>query len=45
MFRYPDYCGHGGLPLNVEFMIRDLEEQSGDTTSRWERSSTISGLA
>jgi hypothetical protein len=35
-FRYPKYFGHGGLPLNVEFLIRDLEEKSGDTTSWWE---------
>ena len=35
-FRYPNYYGHGGLPLNLEFLIRELEEQLGDTTSWWE---------
>ena len=35
-FRYPNYFGYGGLPLNVEFLIRDLEERLGDETSLWE---------
>lgn len=35
-FRYPNYFGHGGLPLNVEFLIRGLEERLGDKTSWWE---------
>src|SRR5215210_9528561 len=35
-FRYPNYFGYGGLPLNVEFLIRGLEERLGDTTSWWE---------
>jgi lysophospholipase L1-like esterase len=35
-FRYPNYFGFGGLPLNVEFLIRGLEERLGDTTSWWE---------
>ncbi len=35
-FRYPSYFGYGGLPLNLEFLIRGLEERLGDTTSWWE---------
>jgi hypothetical protein len=35
-FRYPNYFGFGGLPLNLEFLIRHLEEESGDTTNWWE---------
>ena len=35
-FRYPNYFGYGGLPLNVEFLIRGLEERLGDETSLWE---------
>lgn len=35
-FRYPNYFGFGGLPLNVEFLIRNLEERLGDETSFWE---------
>lgn len=35
-FRYPNYFGHGGLPLNLEFLIRDLEAKLGDTTALWE---------
>jgi hypothetical protein len=37
-FRYPSYFGFGGLPLNVEFLIRGLEERVGDETSLWESS-------
>lgn len=35
-FRYPNYFGFGGLPLNVEFLIRGLEERLGDATRLWE---------
>jgi hypothetical protein len=35
-FRYPNYFGYGGLPLNLEFLIRGLEERLGDETSLWE---------
>jgi lysophospholipase L1-like esterase len=35
-FRYPNYFGYGGLPLNVEFLIRGLEERLGDETSWYE---------
>ncbi len=37
-FRYPSYFGFGGLPLNLEFLIRELEEQFGDRLDWWELS-------
>ncbi len=35
-FRRPTYNGFGGLPLNLEFLIRDLESEFGDQISWWE---------
>jgi hypothetical protein len=35
-FRYPTYFGFGGLPLNMEFLIRQLEDGFGDRASFWE---------
>lgn len=35
-FRYPSYFGQGGLPLNLEFLIRELEREFGDEVSLWE---------
>jgi hypothetical protein len=35
-FRYPRYSGHGGLPLNIELLLRDLEERFGSKVSAWE---------
>ena len=32
-FRYPTYPAFGGLPLNMEFLLRELESQFGSTTS------------
>lgn len=29
-FRYPGYYGEGGLPLNLEFLIRELEWEFGE---------------
>lgn len=29
-FRFPTYEGYGGLPLNIEFLLRQLEWQFGD---------------
>jgi hypothetical protein len=37
-FRYPSYFGLGGLPLNLEFLIRELEEEFGDRLNWWELS-------
>ncbi len=34
--RYPRYGGPGGLPLNVEMLLRDLEHRYGSTLSFWE---------
>lgn len=35
-FRKPKYFGFGGLPLNLEFLIRELEEEFGDRLDWWE---------
>lgn len=35
-FRYPRYGGPGGLPLNIELMLRRLEERYGYDVSPWE---------
>jgi hypothetical protein len=37
-FRYPSYFGFGGLPLNLEFLIRELEKEFGDRLDWWELS-------
>lgn len=34
--RYPGYPGLGGLPLNIELVLRDLEERFGVRLSWWE---------
>ncbi|MGY1810517.1 hypothetical protein ACI8AF_24365 [Blastococcus sp. SYSU D00669] len=35
-YRYPTYGGPGGLPLNIELMLRRLEERFGSRLSIWE---------
>jgi hypothetical protein len=35
-FRYPRYGGPGGLPINIELIIRRLEAQFGDKVNWWE---------
>jgi hypothetical protein len=35
-FRFPTYFGFGGLPLNLEFLIRDLEDKFGAHIPIWE---------
>jgi len=35
-FPKPSYFGFGGLPLNLEFLIRDLEKEFGDRLDWWE---------
>ena len=35
-FRHPRYEGFGGLPLNIELMIRTLEHKHGDAVPWWE---------
>jgi len=32
-FRYPEYPAFGGLPLNMEFLLRELESEFGSTTN------------
>lgn len=35
-YRYPVYPGHGGLPLNIELLLRELQDQDGDHISAYE---------
>lgn len=35
-FRYPRYPGFGGLPLNIEFLLRDLQRRFGPELDWWE---------
>jgi len=35
-FRRPHYWGYGGLPLNLEFLVRDLEERFGPKINWYE---------
>ncbi|MGW6903595.1 hypothetical protein [Streptomyces sp. NPDC054940] len=35
-FRYPLYEGFGGLPFNIELLLRDLEDRYGRTVDLWE---------
>lgn len=35
-FRYPTYGGPGGLPLNIELLLRHLEQQFGHRLDWWE---------
>src|SRR6478609_3873331 len=35
-FRFPRYPGTGGLPLNIEFIVRRLEQTFGEHIAWWE---------
>ncbi len=35
-FRYPSYDGFGGLPFNIELLLRDLEGRYGRKVDWWE---------
>jgi hypothetical protein len=35
-FRFPTYPAFGGIPLNLEFLIADLEHRFGERVSWWE---------
>ncbi len=35
-FRFPRYNGFGGLPLNIELLLRDLEQRFGEQLDWWE---------
>ena len=35
-YRYPRYGGPGGLPINMELLLRQLEERFGSSLSVWE---------
>ncbi|MER7408885.1 hypothetical protein [Streptomyces cacaoi] len=40
-FRHPSYDGCGGLPLNLEMLLRDLEEHCGRDVDWWEVPSAL----
>lgn len=40
-FRFPLYPGAGGLPLNIEFVVRRLEQVFGDHSAWWEAPEAI----
>ncbi len=40
-FRHPHYFGRGGLPLNIEFIIRQLQRDYGDKVDWWELPSAL----
>jgi hypothetical protein len=35
-FRHPTYEGYGGLPFNIEYLLRELELEFGSKVSWWE---------
>jgi hypothetical protein len=35
-FQRPSYAAHGGLPLNIELLLRELEQRYGADLSWWE---------
>jgi hypothetical protein len=35
-FRYPSYLGYGGMPLNIELLLRELEDRFGQDLDWWE---------
>lgn len=41
LFRRPQYNGFGGLPLNLEYIIRDLEAKFGDSIGALEMASAL----
>jgi hypothetical protein len=40
-FRYPRYPGYGGLPLNLEYLLRELEGVVGDKLNWWESGAAL----
>jgi hypothetical protein len=40
-FRHPEYRGYGGLPFNLEYLIRELELRYGNTLDWWELASAV----
>jgi hypothetical protein len=35
-FKYPDFAGEGGLPLNLEVILNDLSDAYGSEINWWE---------
>lgn len=40
-FRFPTYDGFGGLPVNIEYILREMEETVGDRIDWWETPITL----
>jgi len=40
-FRHPSYFGQGKLPLNLEFLIGELEQEFGQKLDWWELPLTL----
>jgi hypothetical protein len=40
-FSYPSYNGYGGLPFNIEFVIRDLEDNFGNKLDWYELAAAL----
>jgi hypothetical protein len=40
-FRFPRFAGYGGLPLNLELLVRRLEKTFGDRLNWWELASAL----
>ncbi|MGI5347583.1 hypothetical protein ACQEU8_05245 [Streptomyces sp. CA-250714] len=40
-FRYPSFDGCGGLPLNLEMLLRDIEDRCGPTIDWWDTPSAL----
>ena len=35
-FRYPSFAGQGGLPINIEYLLRRLDHEFGEDVNWWE---------
>ncbi|MBV9546671.1 MAG: hypothetical protein JOY61_20070 [Chloroflexi bacterium] len=40
-FRHPEYIGFGGLPLNIEFLVREIEQRFGAAINWWQLGSAV----
>jgi hypothetical protein len=43
-FRHPEYLAFGGLPLNLEYLAREMERRDGGGVTWWEQGSAVSDL-
>ncbi len=40
-FRHPEYRGFGGLPLNLEYIVREIEQRYGSNVQWWQLGSAL----